>query len=103
MALNVRLLESLLEKYRPAKISMPALRAHYGDLLADLPPSEYPKRERTSDDQVLEFITQHLRANGKVGHTALLRAYRAGGLACEQSRFRELFRELVAAETSQSK
>ncbi|MDB4962523.1 MAG: hypothetical protein JWP01_2522 [Myxococcales bacterium] len=46
-----------------------------------------------SDAEVIAFIRTHLSANPKASHTALLRQLRESGKACEQSRFRELFRQ----------
>ncbi len=47
-----------------------------------------------SDDDVLSFIRQHLAANPKASHTRLLRELRESGQACEQGRFRRLFKQV---------
>lgn len=54
-------------------------------------------RQRLSDDEVLEFIRRRLRTDPTVSHTRLLRALRDTGMACEQSRFADLF---IAASRS---
>lgn len=50
-----------------------------------------PDRERGNDDEVKAFIRASLAKDDRASHTALLRAYRTAGRACEQSRFRALF------------
>lgn len=50
-------------------------------------------RTPASDDEVKQFIRSALKADPKAKHSRLLREYRESGRACEQSRFRELFRQ----------
>ena len=47
-----------------------------------------------SDDDVIAFIRSHLAADPKASHTGLLRQLRASGRACEQGRFRRLFKQM---------
>lgn len=47
-----------------------------------------------TDDDVLAFIRTHLATDPKASHTGLLRQLRASGRACEQSRFRQLFKQV---------
>jgi hypothetical protein len=76
------------------KESPAALRAELGRALEGGGAVTTSERKRTTDDEVLEFIRRALAENPKSGHTKLLRALRADGRACEQSRFRRLFREV---------
>jgi hypothetical protein len=47
-----------------------------------------------SDDDVIAFIRQRLAADPKGSHTRLLRELRDSGQACEQGRFRRLFKQV---------
>jgi hypothetical protein len=50
-----------------------------------------PLRERLTDEEVVHFILEHWEETaGRSGVS--LRLLRDSGLACEQSRFRDLFR-----------
>lgn len=97
MALNTRVLEAFLNQHLRDGRTIESVREHYADLLGSLPPAGYPVRERGSDDRVRSFIRARLAKDPGGRHTSLLRLYRWQGLACEQSRFRELFREVAAA------
>ncbi|NJK30916.1 MAG: hypothetical protein HC927_00130 [Deltaproteobacteria bacterium] len=57
-------------------------------------PPDIPKREPSTDEVVQTFIDEQLRENPKLGWTPLLRRWRSNGRACEQSRFRDLYREV---------
>lgn len=94
MALNVKILSSVVAGYSASEISIEKLRGHYTKLLSGLPEVRYPIRARMSDDDVRKFIRRQLRAQPKAGHTRLLRSLRKSGLACEQKRFRGLFQRL---------
>lgn len=63
-------------------------------MLKGLP--EIPKfdREPVTDDAVTEFILSELNLDASLAHTPLLRRFRDGGRACEQSRFRGLYNEV---------
>lgn len=55
-----------------------------------------PTRTPGTDEEVKSFIRAALRADSRAKHSRLLREYRASGRACEQSRFRDLFQQVVA-------
>jgi hypothetical protein len=97
MALNARVLEAFLNQHLRDGRTIGSVREHYADLLGSLPPASYPVRERGSDDRVRSFIRTRLAKDPGGRHTSLLRLYRGQGLACEQSRFRKLFRDVAAA------
>ena len=61
---------------------------------AQLPPTEPIDRVRSDDTAIREYVTVALQNTPKLTHTALLRALRASGRACEQFRFREIFRQV---------
>jgi hypothetical protein len=94
-ALNVRLLEALLDEHE-GDLRASRVRRKYSQLLARLPAAGYPKRERSEDDDVRTFIRAVMKGDASASHTGLLRQYRKSGRACEQSRFRGLFRQVKA-------
>lgn len=95
MALNAKILRSLVREFPAKDIRASHLSSHYGPLLAGLPKAGYPQRLPSDDDTVRSFIRREIVKNPQGSYTALLRRYRATGLACEQRRFRELFRDVV--------
>jgi hypothetical protein len=64
-------------------------------LATDLPPLQRFNRQRISDPQVRRFIDQERRADPQVTKTLLLKRLRASGMACEQFRFSEIFKQTV--------
>lgn len=50
-----------------------------------------------TDEEVIAFIRSRLKTDPNVSHTRLLRELRASQRACEQGRFRRLFRQLKPA------
>jgi hypothetical protein len=51
-----------------------------------------------SDDDVRRFVQKAMRKNGSVTQSGLLRELRDSGKACEQGRFRTLFKEVQGAQ-----
>jgi hypothetical protein len=98
MALNVKILSSVVAGFSASEISIGKLRGHYRELLNGLPEAPYPMRVRLSDDDVRKFIRRQLRTQPTAGHTRLLRSLRDSGLACEQERFRELYHKVEGKE-----
>jgi hypothetical protein len=95
MALNARVLEAFLNEFLNAGKAIGYVRTYFEELLKRLPASKYPLRERGSDEQVRGFIRKRLSEDSQCSHTGLLRAYRDKGLACEQTRFRRLYRSVA--------
>lgn len=92
MALNARILQLILAQFPPADIRATRLKSFFEPLLLRLPKSEYPLRTSSDDQTVAAYIRKELMARPDSKHTNLLKAYRATGRACEQKRFRSLFR-----------
>jgi hypothetical protein len=61
---------------------------------AESPPIESYDRARSNDTTLRDFIRVSLDEDPTITHTNLLRALRLSGRACEQSRFRALFRDV---------
>jgi hypothetical protein len=92
MSLNIRILRALLE--RSSGMLRPELVRLVAKLAEVVPAYRYPARASLTDQQVRDFITGHLQARPGLTWSALLKALRhESNLACEQKRFRRLFRE----------
>jgi hypothetical protein len=89
-SLNVRILAEIMAT-RGSHLRASLLRKAYYDIQAQLAQSTYPKRSRTTDDEVLDFIRTQIQEGTPTSHSRLLRKFREAGKACEQSRFRNLF------------
>jgi hypothetical protein len=90
--LNARLLESIIKTYSASEISARKLRARYARKLSKLQKTALPIRSRCDDWELELFIVKQLQA-GSVSRTYLLRTLRTEGRACEQNRFRKLFKK----------
>jgi hypothetical protein len=92
-SLHVRAARHLLERASPSTLDAASARKTLEDVVARSGPMPRHERERGTDSQVRAFIRGRLASGAKLFQTGLLREFRAAGNACEQSRFRELFRE----------
>lgn len=97
--LAARTAQTLLARARTWPPRASKLRAAYNRLVTDHVPPAAHQRGRHDDQAVLEFIAAQLREDPRIGWTALLRRWRDSGQACEQKRFRGLFRS-VEGKTS---
>jgi hypothetical protein len=96
MALNMRVAQMILEHFPQRRLRAQQIREHFSELLETLPPSDYPKRIPSTDKEVEAFLIERLRSDPKPSYTRYLREYRATGRACEQRRFRALYRDLAS-------
>jgi hypothetical protein len=100
-ALHARVAAHLLTTTtaRQGTISRAWLRdaARQATTTAPADPSRRSGGIRLSDQEVRSFIRTEL-ATGAASATVLLRRLRASGRSCEQSRFKQLFADTVAAE-----
>ncbi len=96
-SLNVRLLRHALETARRAPPTMSGISKRFKKLLVDAP--ERPKYDRTpmTDDDVRRFVKGAIKKHTNVTQSRLLRDLRDSGKACEQGRFRTLFKEVQGA------
>jgi hypothetical protein len=95
-SLNARLARRAVIEASEWLPSAERLRSVMQGWLDASPPAVRYARKRMSDESVTAYITEELRRNGRGTHTALLRALRASGRACEQARFAALFRETLS-------
>ena len=96
-ALNSRILKLILTDFRTGDLRSSHLKGYFEELLAILPKADYPQRQSSDDGTVCEFIRKNLKINQRGSYSNFLRLYRATGRACEQKRFRRLFRKVFAA------
>ncbi len=94
-ALNARVAHRLLAD-PPTEWTFAAARDKLAGWLAAAPVRERVARRGMDDEAVVAFIDRQLRVTPSASPTALLRALRGRGLACEASRFARLFK--IASE-----
>jgi hypothetical protein len=97
-SLNVRLLRHALATGRRNPPTLATISRRFKTLLDEAP--ERPKYDRTpmSDDEVRSFVKKAIGKSGTATQTGLLRELRDSGKACEQGRFRTLFKEVQGAQ-----
>lgn len=96
-SLSIRSAERALHEVCHGRIEVPRARsaiALMSDGLEELP---IPRRTRMSDEEVCDWIIAAIQMQSDLTKTAALRRFRDGGLACEQSRFSNLFAEVQDA------
>lgn len=94
-SLNARIARYILEQFPAESLRAPELTAACEKLLAQLPDLPRLERRRLHNDEIRAFISTQLDEFRRPTHTALLRKLRQSGSACEESRFRRLFRQLT--------
>ena len=102
MALNLRVAEALIQHFPQKQLRASNVAAHLGEILEGLPPSKYPDRTPSTDEEVNTFLRRRTSASDNHSYTGLLREYRATGRACEQRRFRALYRHLASTNQTQN-
>lgn len=97
-SLHARVARYLVERGTPGGITPEWARVQLDQLRSSSQPPPRPDRERSSDEEVIAFIRTELARGERASHSALLRKYRDSGRACEQSRFRNLFKSAVVEQ-----
>lgn len=93
LSLHARVARELINESTVEQFDAPTLQKRYVRLIEGSAPPLVHSRTPMSDEQVCAFIRQAVKAGGK-SWSASLRLLRAGGQACEQSRFKRLFLEV---------
>jgi hypothetical protein len=96
LSLNNKIAEWVISNFAADELRTSTVSARLEKLIHDFPPSTYPTREKSSDSAVLDFLENKLRSGQLTSYSVLLRDYRASGRACEQRRFRALFKKLLS-------
>lgn len=98
-SLNARVARDAVSRANEWYPSRAKLAALMMSALEEAPPMTRHDRKRLDDEEIRGYIREGLREDPRMTHTRLLRFLRDKGLACEQSRFAALFRE-VRSNTS---
>ena len=93
-ALNARIAANLLAEGIRGKDEAAAYLAR---LLAAQPPIPRYDRKKQSDREILDLIARRLAQAPATSAYRLLREFRDAGLACEQRRFSQLYRQVAEA------
>jgi len=96
--LNIRIARLLLQYMGRGHISLDRQKAQLRRLLSKQPPIEQHHRRVLTDEQVRRFIHLELNKNNSASRSLLLKKLRSSGRACEQSRFADLYTEMVSDE-----
>ena len=99
-ALNARIAEWLLDQVMlPDRFDMDWCTTKLTELGESLPEAVTYNRTPASDAQVRDWIVSHLGEFKRPSASAMLRAYRDAGRACEQKRFGAIFKAATAGAT----
>jgi hypothetical protein len=90
-SLNVRCLRHAIENASDG-LDRESVKRRFARHLDGGPRDIRAKRDGMSDNEVTDYITKALTCDSGARPTPLLRELRDSGRACEQSRFKELFR-----------
>lgn len=98
VSLNVRVAEHLVATVGASPVDRRSADEIIGRLMGELPPPvSYAHRRHVTDEEVRTFVRRALAENPEATHSSLLRKLRDERVwACEQRRFRDLFREVRA-------
>jgi len=91
-SLNAGLAKKILDS--GWELSASGLRGRLADTLEGLEYPQRPQRTRCTDEEIRAFVRNEFDSGRRWSYTRLLRRLRDSGLACEQSRFRRLYRSV---------
>lgn len=94
-ALHARVARQILLDAPRFGLDASAIRARWARIAERSPEVMKPVRTPSNDEEVRSFIRDSLRKEPSLKHTKLLRDFRGTGRACEQNRFRNLFKQVV--------
>jgi hypothetical protein len=95
-SLNMRLAVKIIRESRRTPYAT-NLRKRYQKILDQQPPIARYNRQQLSDDEIRAFIRKQLRISPNSQHSPLLRILRDSNIACEQKRFKSLYKQVVEA------
>jgi hypothetical protein len=95
-SLNARVARYILDKYTSRTLRASRVIQDFETLISQSEKHSLPKRDAMTDEEVSDFISKQLSiAHSKQSHSSLLRAFRDLGKACEQSRFRRIYHDVI--------
>ena len=93
-SLNARLMRYIFENYGDSGFDLKSVREMLTSLLKKQPPIRLFDRKKISDFEVSAFIRSIISLDSPGSHSSTLRSLRDQGMACEQKRFRKIFKEI---------
>ena len=98
VSLNAKIARKIIEDRSSFPLELTTQCQRFASWLTELKP--LPKFNRTpmTEEQVKQFIRQEIVQNKQTSATQLLRKLRNSGRACEQSRFRQTFKDVKEEE-----
>ncbi len=96
-SLNVRALRYYLSNCGREQPGLRTMKTAFQEMLERAPVRVRDQRAPVSDDELRRFVNAAISTRDRISHTSLLRELRASGRACEQTRFRTVFREVEAS------
>ena len=98
VSLNAKIARKIIEDRSSFPLKLTTQCQRFAGWLTELKP--LPKFNRTpmTEEQVKQFIRQEIVQNKQTSATQLLRKLRSSGRACEQSRFRQTFKDVKEEE-----
>lgn len=97
-SLNVRALRYYLRHCGAERPGCRTMTLAFQTLLDHAPKQVRHERSPVSDEELRRFVAAAMRSRQSTSHTRLLRELRASGRACEQTRFRSVYREVEATK-----
>jgi hypothetical protein len=98
-SLNIRIAKLLIERSGKMRFGVKRVSAELSRLVKRQPPIKNYQRRAATDQQIRTFIQNQAYKGGTViSRSVLLRRFRDSGKACEQSRFANLYRQMVIDE-----
>ena len=94
-SMNARVVRRLLHEVPPSGLSLVTARERIVAWAATALSRTRPERARVTDDEVREFIRERLGTGLAASASAMHRAFRDSGLACERLRFLSLLRAVT--------
>ncbi len=99
-SLNARAARMVIQKGGNWPLNAPELQQRFRRLMEQQPEIKKYERIPMTDEDVRAYIKSAMiksamKHEGKLSHTGLLRQLRAENRACEQKRFRDLFKEMT--------
>lgn len=93
-SMNARVARRLLQDVQPRRLTLAAARERVASWATTAPSRSRPERQRVSDEEVREFIRDHMKTCPSLSPSALHREFRDSGLACERVRFLSLLQAI---------
>lgn len=94
VSLHARVARWLIQTAMEHRFQLAAVKDKVAAASSELPPPTKYDRRPATDEEVRMFLRSRIIEQPSTSHTRLLREWRSTGHACEQNRFRELFREV---------